>query len=57
MPLDLDENTIWEEARKVLKQEAPPLHVREIRRLIEERKYFEFDAKDPVTVPNDSSRW
>jgi hypothetical protein len=46
MSLDIDEPKIWEAARRVLKQEGQPRHVREIRRLIEERSYFEFGANE-----------
>jgi hypothetical protein len=50
MSLNVDTLTIWEAARNVLKAEGHPLHLRELRHLVEERGYFEFGAKDPVKV-------
>lgn len=50
MPPNAEELTICEAAQKVLEETCAPTHVRELRRLIEERGYFKFGAKDPERV-------
>jgi hypothetical protein len=50
MPLSADELTICEAAERLLQEVRVPTHIREMRRLIEERGYFKFGAKDPDRV-------
>jgi hypothetical protein len=50
MPPNAEELTICQAAEKVLQEVQAPTHIREIRRLIEERSYFTFGAKDPDRV-------